>query len=268
MHLPIDWAAAEGWNPGRHDGECFFGADPNGFLVGLLDDKPIATISVVRYGLSFGFLGFYIVDSAFRGQGYGIKIWSTGLAHLEGRVVGLDGVVDQQENYCKSGFVLAYRNLRYEGAARASGRRDSRIVAIASLPLESVVGYDRALFPEERGTFIRCWIRQPEHVALGYLDDGRMQGYGVVRPCREAFKVGPLLADRPGIARSLLDALQNSIPPGATIYLDTPELNSAAVALAEEQGMHIAFETARMYRGPAPQLALDRIFGVTTFELG
>jgi hypothetical protein len=28
------------------------------------------------------------------------------------------------------------------------------------------------------------------------------------------------------------------------------------------------FETARMYKGPAPSLPLERIFGVTTFELG
>ena len=28
------------------------------------------------------------------------------------------------------------------------------------------------------------------------------------------------------------------------------------------------FETARMYRGGQPQLPLDRVFGVTSFELG
>jgi len=30
----------------------------------------------------------------------------------------------------------------------------------------------------------------------------------------------------------------------------------------------VVFETARMYKGPAPQLPVERIFGVTTFELG
>jgi hypothetical protein len=28
------------------------------------------------------------------------------------------------------------------------------------------------------------------------------------------------------------------------------------------------FETARMYTGPVPAVALERVFGVTTFELG
>jgi hypothetical protein len=29
-----------------------------------------------------------------------------------------------------------------------------------------------------------------------------------------------------------------------------------------------SFETARMYRGPAPDLPLAQIFGIGTFELG
>ena len=30
VDLAIDWAAGEGWNPGRHDADCFHGADPGG----------------------------------------------------------------------------------------------------------------------------------------------------------------------------------------------------------------------------------------------
>ena len=36
VELAIDWAAREGWNPGLHDAACYYAADPNGFLVGLL----------------------------------------------------------------------------------------------------------------------------------------------------------------------------------------------------------------------------------------
>ena len=35
------------------------------------------------------------------------------------RVIGLDGVVAQQENYRKSGFELAYANIRYGGTVAA-----------------------------------------------------------------------------------------------------------------------------------------------------
>lgn len=76
VDIAIDWAAKEGWNPGLYDAHCFYTADPNGFLVGLLGDEPIATISVIKYGDSFGFLGFYIVKLTYRGNGYGIQIWN------------------------------------------------------------------------------------------------------------------------------------------------------------------------------------------------
>lgn len=115
VDLAIEWAAREGWNPGMNDAEYFYAADPNGFIIGLLDGEPIAVISAIKYGESFSFLRFYMVKSEYRGKGYGIQIWNAGLAYLKGRNVGLDGVVSQQNNYRKSGFTLAYRNIRYEG---------------------------------------------------------------------------------------------------------------------------------------------------------
>jgi|GEM_PF-3130153 len=38
--------------------------------------------------------------------------------------------------------------------------------------------------------------------------------------------------------------------------------------LAKRHRMTVAFVTARMYVGRTPDLPMDRLFGVTTFELG
>jgi hypothetical protein len=70
ISIAVNWAAAEGWNPGLHDATCFFAADPTGFLMAVLDGEPVATISVVKYGATFGFLGLYIVSPPHRGKGY------------------------------------------------------------------------------------------------------------------------------------------------------------------------------------------------------
>ena len=88
-----EWANAEGWNPGTHDGDCFYHTDPGGFFLGELDGEPVACISCVAYDESFGFLGQYIVRPGFRGRGYGIEVWRAGMAHLGSRNVGLDGVL-------------------------------------------------------------------------------------------------------------------------------------------------------------------------------
>ena len=94
-----------------------------------------------------------------------------------------------------------------------------------------------------------------------------MRGYGVIRACREGFKIGPLFADTDAGAQALFQALA-ALHPGASIVLDVPVPNRAGVALAESHGMAPVFETARMYRGPSPDLPLDSIYGITTFELG
>lgn len=115
--LALDWAAAEGWNPGLADAACFYAADPGAFLVATLNEAPIGCISATEYGADFGFIGFYLMRPDYRGKGYGMALWRAAMARLQGRVIGLDGVVAQQANYQKSGFALLHRNIRYGAAA-------------------------------------------------------------------------------------------------------------------------------------------------------
>jgi hypothetical protein len=267
----VDWAAAEAWNPGLDDAEAFLAADPGGFLMGRVDGAPATAISVVAYGPAFGFLGFYICRPEFRGRGFGMATWQAGMARLGGRIVGLDGVVAQQANYAKSGFALAHRNVRYGGRATATETADPRIVELGrDRPLGlagAVVAYDRAFFAGPREAFLRNWLRPPGRRTLAFVEGNEVRGYGSVRACRSGYKIGPLFADTPDIAERLLAALTGRLR-GTEIFLDVPEPNAEAVALATRHGLAPVFETARMYRGSAPDLPLSRIFGITTFELG
>jgi hypothetical protein len=92
-------------------------------------------------------------------------------------------------------------------------------------------------------------------------------GWGVIRPCRKGRKIGPLVADDRATAEVVLSALLASVS-GGEIFLDVPSINRDAVALAQDLGLAPVFETARMYTGTVPRLRLERVFGVTTFELG
>jgi len=268
IDVGIDWAAAEGWNPGLHDADSFVVADPGGFLVGLLGVEPVGMISAVKYGSTFGFIGFYIVRPAFRGRGHGLALWQAGMQALSGRLVGLDGVVAQQDNYRRSGFVLAFNNVRFEGVPGRSAKPDKAIVRLAQVPLDQVLRYDADFFPGERASFLGAWITQRGSTALGVVRGGSLVGYGVIRPCRAGFRIGPLFADDAELAQRLLRALVAHVPSGSRVQLDIPEVNPAALELATAQGMAPVFETARMYTGTAPVLAINRLYGVTTFELG
>ena len=129
ISLAVEWAASEGWNPGLADDACFASVDPEGFLIAERDGAPVATVSCVNYGASFSFLGFYMVRKDLRGCGYGLRIWNAAIAHAGARVIGLDGVVAQQDNYRKSGFTFAYANVRYGGTVTAPAAPRTRATA-------------------------------------------------------------------------------------------------------------------------------------------
>ena len=132
--IALDWAAAEGWNPGLADAACFDTVDRDGFLIGELDGAAAATISCLNYDDRFAFLGFYIVRGDLRGRGYGLRIWNAAIAHAGARTIGLDGVVAQQDNYRKSGFRLAYANIRYGGRIGPLSAPPAAIVPLAEVP--------------------------------------------------------------------------------------------------------------------------------------
>jgi GNAT superfamily N-acetyltransferase len=267
----IAWAAAEGWNPGLADAACFGSVDPDGFLIGELDGEAAATVSCVNYDASFAFLGFYIVRPDLRGRGLGLQIWQAAIAHAGGRVIGLDGVVAQQANYRKSGFELAYANIRYGGIAAAKTPNaeptNSGVIALGDAPMAMVEASDATVFPAPRPVFLRAWIGTPGHIGRALMRDGRLAAWGVIRPCRRGWKVGPLVADDRASAEAVLSALIAGAG-GGEIFLDVPGVNHEAVALAQGLGLAPVFETARMYTGRVPPLQLERVFGVTTFELG
>ena len=269
MDQLVDWAADEGWNPGLHDAACFYATDPLGFFIAELQGNPIGCISAVAYGDAFGFVGFYIVKPGFRGRGYGHQLWQTAMNYMSGRNVGLDGVASQQENYKKSGFHLAYNNIRYEAKNMTLTGKKPRtsIVPLDQLTFNELAAYDANVFSVERRLFLQPWISQPNAVALGSVGNGRLSGYGMMRTCRQGCKIGPLFADTAEVAAELLEALTENVP-GTTVYLDVPAVNPSAMSVAGQYRMQPVFETARMYTGEPPNILLDKVFGVTSFELG
>ena len=264
--LAVDWAAAEGWNPGLTDASCFAAAAPDGFLLGEFAGAPAAILSVVNYDEHFSFLGFYIVRPDLRGRGLGLRIWQAGMARAGSRAIGLDGVVAQQGNYRKSGFVFAYNNIRYGGWVAPVVEARPFTVSLSEVSFDLIARDDATVFPAPRRTFLNTWIAAPGHIGRALIRDRRLVGWGVIRPCRTGRKIGPLIADDRDAAEAVFAALVR--PAGGQVFLDVPQPNGAAVALATAHGFEAVFETARMYSGPIRPVSLERVYGVTTFELG
>ncbi len=272
----VGWAAREGWNPGLHDADVFWATDPDAFIAAEFENELIGGGAITAYGTEFGFMGFFIVRPEFRGRGFGNTLWHARCERLLGRLapgagIGMDGVFDMQPYYAKGGFVFSHRDIRYSAEVPAGPETPEtggeHIIALSEVPFEQLAEYDRTCFPAARETFLKSWISQPEALALGCRRDGRLSGYGVVRRCLEGCKVGPLFADDAAAAAALYAHLAR-FAAGGPLFLDVPENNRAAMDLVRRHDMVEVFGCARMYLGPAPDIAHDRVFGVTTFELG
>lgn len=139
---------------------------------------------------------------------------------------------------------------------------DARRVAF-----DKLAAYDRRFFPEARDSFLASWISLPERAALVAVRDGALVGFAVLRAGQAAARLGPLYAQSPEIAASLVSALAARLG-AATVAIDVAGINPLARPLAEGLGLQPSFETARMYTGPDPASDYGGLYGVTSFELG
>ncbi|MCH6258452.1 GNAT family N-acetyltransferase [Puniceicoccaceae bacterium K14] len=271
LKTAIGWAAQEGWNPGVDDADSFWLADPEGFWGVEHRGELIATGSVVSYEDNYGFMGLFIVRPDFRGRGIGARLWSFRrdllLSRLNrGASIGMDGVFEMQDWYSRGGFVFSHRNLRMEGVAESREVSPS-IVPLTECLFEDVDAYDRYHFGVSRTSFLERWIKPRNGVSLGYLREGKLVGFGVLRKSESGYKIGPLFADEFEVARELYSGLCSGIA-GKKVVLGVPDINENAVRLAELSGLTEVFGCARMYLGKAPLLPWKNIYSTTTFELG
>jgi GNAT superfamily N-acetyltransferase len=268
ISLIIDYAAREGWNPGLEDDKAFYAIDPQGCSLGKLNNQIIACISNMQYDKYYSFMGFYIVNPAFRRQNYGYQLFDYAIKQTPHHLIGLDGVVEQQNNYAKWGFQLAHRNVRYKiNHCQKKIIDNTAIKLLSSHDIDKLLVYDQDFFPASRSKFLHKWINMSNAKHFIYKTNQQIQGYGCIRKCREGYKIGPLFSNSTEIAQSLLDSLLSQAQ-AEPVYIDIPEINKNALNLINNYPIEKVFETARMYRGKEPDISIDRTYGITSYEVG
>ena len=256
----LDWAAAEGWNPGLDDGAAFHAADPEGFFVAERNGRIVAAISVVNHSAEHAFLGLYLCLPDYRGQGIGHALWRQAIAHAGDRTVGLDGVPAQQANYARRGFVATGATLRH--LCRPSGGEVLR--EAGPQDVSDCIARDAAITGHSRPAFAAAWFARTS-TRQTLLDDA--DGQVTIRLCREGAKIGPLYAASADQAAALVAGAARHVGM-AEVHVDLPETTPEAARLANLLHGVETFRTARMYRGTPPRPDTARQFGIATMELG
>jgi len=270
----IEMAAQEGWNPGIHDAKTFFEIDPEGFLGVYEKSRLIGGGAIVRHSDQFGFMGLFLMAPEFRGRGIGRKLWYERRNRLLERLgdnasIGMDGVSAMVDFYREGGFEPQYLSSRFQTTASLTLTEiDGHVTPIYDADLEDISDLDRRCFPGERPAYLSAWLRQPGAQSLCYRqENGKVAGFGTLRPCREGSKIGPLFAETPDVAKALMAALLLTAKD-ATVSMDVPSRNPIASQLCKQFEMKSVFECTRMYFGPKPTYDPSLIYGLTSFELG
>ncbi|MCR9201616.1 MAG: GNAT family N-acetyltransferase [Planctomycetaceae bacterium] len=282
LEILVEWAAAEGWNPGPHDAAAFYATDPDGYYGFFHEQRLIAGGAIVSYERLFGFMGLFIVHPDYRGRGLGQRLWHLRrdalLQRLQpGAAIGMDGVVAMQPFYQAGGFELAFTSNRYECRARALPV-SSAVSLITRTDWPEIFSYDEIAVGYRRSSFLTAWLQLPDSRAFQLRRHGLLHGYAVLRKVAAGYKIGPLFCDSPEGAETLYRCCLNaavsqteadrSTENAASVYLDVPCVNQDALDMVGRYEPRYVFECGRMYYGTPPPQQLQNVYGVTTFELG
>jgi hypothetical protein len=94
-----------------------------------------------------------VIKPEFRRKGIGMELTNKCMKYLGERNVGLDGVVGNEKKYQKvMKFKSSYSNLQFEG--RGEGEVPDGLVTVSAVPFESLLEYNRKMFPAPRLVFL------------------------------------------------------------------------------------------------------------------
>ena len=266
LETALDWAAAEGWNPGLGDAAAFLAADPGGFLMGWVEGAPVACISAVRHSDDFGFLGLYICRPEAGAAGWGGRCGRRRWRSSARAPSGSTGWWRSRTTTAGRGLAWPRRTVRFRGHLQG-GAASAGVVAAGAAMLPELLALDRAVSGVERPAYLRAgsptrrtgarWCAWATAGSPAWARSGR---------AGRAPRWGRWSPERCGGGGAARCA--GGLYPGAEVSLDVPETNPAATALAARKGLRPVFETARMYRGAAPVQRPEAWFGEATLELG
>lgn len=234
-------------------------------------DRIVGVGSGISYG-ALGVIGNMVVAEDRRRRGVGAAI--------------LDAVVDflVRERDCTRVELNATDEGRplYEGrgfasiGASSTGRirRDTALVpdpsvavrTAAASDLDTIAGYDRPRFGGDRRPLFQLILGEAMSPFLVAELDGQMAGYACLHV--NVPRIGPVVADAPSVAASVVHAAFQLAPDVQELRLNLPPSNRAGAEWLRGLGLEVETWDGRMARGPQVPRREETIYGMSVGALG
>jgi GNAT superfamily N-acetyltransferase len=257
------------WNQLPCDWERFLALQPEGCFVAELAGKVVGTTTTcVFYPIAW--IAMVLVEEGLRGRGIGTALVEHALQFIDAqgvRSIRLDATHLGQPIYERFGFVPQYWLTRFAGRLPQTPNETGRGVSPASpVDYRRLAAFDKEVTQTDRGKFLwRLFIENPPSVRLVQRDQ-RLQGWITVRHGREAWQLGPCLADATAGEELLADAAAQL--SGEHVFFDAPEANMYAVRWAASRRLSQLRRFVRMCRGEGISDDVGRLWASSGPELG
>jgi predicted GNAT family acetyltransferase len=275
--------------PALDDIECYLACDPTSLLVGELNGKPIAIAAVFKYEKQYRHFGCYVVDKAYRGQGFGLKLTAEARRRSEPNgVVSGYSVPEMLENYEEMQQAVQHwqierhvvdvpkaLNLLSDGTNRGTNLI-THIKLVSEVNMKALCNYDAKIFGYKREKFIQRLLHV-SHARVAMNQQNEIVGYAAVRVLYNpdsGYKVGPVFCESFEIAKSLLEEIFQAIMESRqsskkTVVIDFPvEVNPEANELAKLLCGKIVIKCVFVSCDGLPESHFKKWFAITTLEAG
>lgn len=240
-------------------------------VVAVADGEVVAVGSGISYG-ALGVVGNMVVAAPHRRRGIGSAILGAVLQFLEEAGctrLELYATTDGRPLYAAHGFGPADPSAMGRIPRSVAFGADPAVRVSEAAPdlLDALAAYDAPRFGGNRRRLLAMMLSDADRPLLvARRRDGTVAGFAWLRA--EADRLGPFVADDPGIAGGILLAAFARAPSAGQLTLNLPTANRAGTAWLRGLGVELEPWDGRMGRGPEIARRDDTIYGNAVGALG
>jgi GNAT superfamily N-acetyltransferase len=255
----MELSRAAGWNQTIADWEMLLRLDPQGCFAIELDDRIVATTTLLCYGEKLAWIGMVLTRPEYRRMGFAKRLMQTALdraAELRIDCVKLDATPEGQPLYEKLGFKTEQVIERW--FCDQPQKNEHGKLALPHIPPSPEI--DRAAFGADR-THVLAEL-ETRNISATTAD-----AYCLSRNGTNFRYLGPCVATEPQAARVVIEqTLRASTASGW--YWDLLSSNKMAVELAGKLGFVPKRRLERMSLGKRLDKNDQMVYAIAGFELG
>jgi GNAT superfamily N-acetyltransferase len=242
---------AAGWNQLARDWDLFLNVSPDDCRVAVDGSgKVVGTVTTVRYGDHFSWIGMVLVDPAIRRQGIGMKLLKESLQILKNeKTVKLDATPAGREVYLKLDFQDEYYLSRMHCPSVATIAPSGKQVRHSKQDdLFKIFPYDHKVFGAKRDSVLGWIWKGASELSFVYERAGEIAGYCFGRHGQNHTHIGPVVAREESIAQELVAAVLKECS-GKSVIIDAPHHTRAWLTWLQHNGFFEQRPFMRMFIG-------------------